>query len=237
MSNCSFLKFRSPDALSDVVAQTLAFILGKSISENGHASLLLSGGSTPRGAYERLGQAALNWDQVHIGLVDDRWVDETDPGSNAAMIRSTLLKGRAINADFHPLTTEHKDLEAGCLLSNYTYADLIQPYSIAVLGMGPDGHTASWFPDALGLSEALDPNSDKIVVPVRPKQSKVTGDYLERATLTLAALSKAKTVLLLITGPVKRRVYQDALNDPSSDLPIRKAIDAFGDRLTVYWAP
>lgn len=233
----TFHTFRSAEEMSQIIAKTLQYMLKTSIRDNGGASLLLSGGSTPRETYEALGNTILPWDLVSIGLVDDRWVDEADPGSNAAMIRTTLLKTQATKAGFFPLKTAHHDLEAGCLLSNYTYADLIQPYSIAVLGMGPDGHTASWFTDALGLNEALDPHSDKIVVPVRPKPTKVTGDYLERATLSLSALSKAKTVLLLITGPLKRRVYQDALKDPSSELPIRKAIDAFGDRLTVYWAP
>lgn len=103
--------------------------------------------------------------------------------------------------------------------------------------MGVDGHTASWFPSAAGVDEALDAQSEKLVVPVRPKPSGGTGDYLERGTFTLSALRDSGPILLMLSGHKKMSVYLDIVADPSSDVPIRKLIDAYGKRLTIYWAP
>lgn len=110
MKTPTFRKFRTRSAMSQTVNKALNFILLKCLLENNRASLMLSGGSTPIETYQLLSEMPVRWQEVDIGLVDDRWVDETDPGSNAAMIRQTLLRNRALKARFHPLKIQFDPL-------------------------------------------------------------------------------------------------------------------------------
>lgn len=232
-----FLTFTNTKFLSLAASQAMEGILRAALLSNNRASILLSGGSTPKETYSALSNANLPWENVEVGLVDDRWVFETNPGSNTAMIRAQLLKNKAASARFYPLKSNEDDFVKGCDLSNTTYAGIKAPYCATVLGMGPDGHTASWFPKSEGLKEALSQKSRRIVVPIIANKTDVTGDYLERATLTLSALRQSLSFHLLITGDEKRAVFETAANDPHSDLPIAHAIRTFGSRMTVYWAP
>lgn len=195
------------------------------------ASLMVSGGSTPGPVYEQLSHFDLPWDKITIGLVDDRWVDEEDAGSNAALIRRTLLQNKAAKARFVPMKTAHDTPAAGQAEVEAAYTHIAQPYSVVILGMGGDGHTASWFPDADGLGNAVDPKNTDCVAAVTAKPSDVTGAYLQRMTLTRHAVGSCHLALLLITGAQKQQVLKDALS--GADYPIGLAIETLGDRLTV----
>jgi 6-phosphogluconolactonase len=199
-------------------------------------TLFLSGGSTPGTIYKRLSNANLDWATIDVAQVDDRWVSLEDPGSNATMIKNTLLKKRAKSAPFSRIKSRHKSAKAGQSSVEASYQKLTIKGSLAVLGMGPDGHVCSWFPDAVGLEASLDPANDSRVQAITAKPSKVTGPYLERMTLTLSALVECESLLLLITGEVKKRVLQTAINDRACGLPVRHLLDAVGDRLTVMSA-
>ena len=223
--------------LTSLATDIIAARLHEDIHKSGEASLMVSGGSTPGALYQNLSNIRLAWDQVQIGLVDERWVDEIDPGSNAALVRKTLLQNYAENAKFLPMKTVHTHARDGQEDVEKTYQSIGRPYSAAVLGMGPDGHTASWFPQASGLDDALSATNKNLVQAITAKPSAVTGSYLERITLTRGALGTSTLALLLITGAEKRNVFKAAANDPQSRLPIRAAIDALGDRLIVLWAP
>ncbi len=222
--------------LVDLAATIIASRLQDDINIAGTASLLVSGGSTPGPVYGKLAETAMPWDKVKVGLVDERWVGEKDTGSNAAFIRRTLLQGLAAKADFISMKTPHKSAIAGQATVEKLYQKIPQPYSAAVLGMGADGHTASWFPQAGGLELALSPSNKKIVQAITANPSDVTGAYLERMSITRSALNKCKLVLLLITGMEKYDVFQMALTK-QPNLPVRAALDALGDRLIVLWAP
>jgi 6-phosphogluconolactonase len=199
-------------------------------------TLFLSGGSTPGTIYTRLSNANLDWANIDIAQVDDRWVGLDDPGSNAKMIKQTLLKKRAKAADFYRIMSRHKTAKAGQSSVEARYRKLTIKGSIAVLGMGPDGHVCSWFPGAVGLEASVDPANDNRVQAIAANPSKVTGPYLERMTLTLSALVQCEALLLLITGEEKMRVLQAAINDRACELPVRHLINAVGDRLTVMSA-
>lgn len=189
-------------------------------TEASKANLLLSGGSTPGPIYEVLSELGLPWKDVAVGLVDERWVGENDNGSNAALIRKTLMQGKAKAAQFIPMKTVHASPQDGQQNIEAQYKNLISGKSLAVLGMGTDGHVCSWFPQSYGLDAAIDPVNKNVVQAITANKSKVTGDYLERMTLTLSALKQCRSVLLLITGAEKREVLETAMNNQSSNLPV-----------------
>lgn len=217
--------------MNERATNIIAARLQADVRTTGAASLMVSGGSTPGPIYEQLSHFDLSWDKITIGLVDDRWVDETDTGSNAALIRRTLLKNKAANALFQPMKTTHDNPDDGQIEVEALYSTIKQPYSVIILGMGTDGHTASWFPGSKGLEPAIDPNTTKIVQAVTAKPSEVTGAYLQRMTMTRHAIGNCHLALLLITGEKKQTVLQSALK--GENLPIRQAIEALGDRLMV----
>lgn len=213
----------SREALVHEATRHIESHLESTIAAQGQASLFFSGGSTPGPVYEALSAAPLPWKKVTIGLVDDRWVDEDDIGSNAALIRKTLLKNKAQAASFVPMKTDHDTPQAGQASVETAYKAILSGNSLAVLGMGTDGHVCSWFPGADGLEIALDPNSAQIVQAITAKPSKVTGAYLDRMTLTYASVSQCRSVLLLITGAEKKAVLETAFEQcrtGQSDLPV-----------------
>lgn len=234
MTSPIFKTFSSKTHLTQLATDIIATRLSEDINQADAASFMVSGGSTPGPIYAQLSRIDLPWHKVKIGLVDERWVDETDAGSNAALIRKTLLQNFAQAGTFLPMKTPDSVPINGQHKVERLYHNIPRPYSAVVLGMGRDGHTASWFPKSSGLERALTSNNSVEAITAKP--SDVTGHYLDRMTLTRSAVGKCKLALLLIAGAEKRRVFESAFA-PHSPLPIRAAIDALGDRLIVLWAP
>ena len=226
----------SKDQLVDQAYQQIVRHMNDEISAHGQASLFLSGGSTPGPVYEALSTVALPWDKVTIGLVDERWVEETDSGSNAALIRRTLLKGPAGEAQFVPMKTSHKTPQAGQETVEAAYRKIVSVNSLAVLGMGTDGHVCSWFPEADGLDAAVDPENKNVVQAITARASKVTGEYLNRMTLTYSAVQSCKSVLLLMTGEEKQNVLERAFERYQSSLPASRLLGLNPARLTIFYA-
>lgn len=210
--------------------------LDKATENNGKTTLFLSGGSTPGPMYKRMSRQKLKWSRIAIAQVDDRWVGLKDPGSNAALLHKTILRNKAQHAKFVRMKSRHHTALAGQDAVNALYSKLPMKNSLAVLGMGGDGHVCSWFPNAQGLAAAIDPANDNLVQAITAKRSKVTGPYLERMTLTLSALRQCGSLLLLITGAEKRKVLEHAIADPSSNLPVAHLMRSCKERLTVLTA-
>ena len=208
----------------------------KGIANKGEATIMLSGGSTPVKAYEALSIAELDWNKVKIGLVDDRWVDEENPGSNAAMIRRALLKDKAASAKLITLKTEDETPQEGVEDLERRLAKISKPFDVCVMGMGSDGHTASWFPGSLGLTAALDIENSNYVCAINANGAPVAGDYQHRISLTLTGVMHAREIVLYITGQEKLDVFRNAYRFSVEDRPV-KALLAAGPRLTVFWAP
>jgi 6-phosphogluconolactonase len=102
-----------------------------------------------------------------------------------------------------------------------------------LLGLGTDGHTASLFPGALGLDAAFD-DAAKTCVALTALRSDVTGDEIERMSLSAKAIADARHVALMITGDVKKQVLEVAL-EPASELPIGRLHKM--RPFDIYWAP
>lgn len=213
-------------------------VLSEAISKHGTASLLVSGGSTPAPLYEALSKTDLNWKKIKIALVDERWVDASHSASNEALARRSLLINNAKISEFIGMKTAAETAVKGQAETEERYARLGQPFSLAILGMGVDGHTASLFPGAKGLDAALNPGNSQIITAINAKQSEVTGANTERMSLTLAALLKCERLIILLTGEDKLAVFNEAQKPgPVAEMPVRGLLQQQQTPVELYWAP
>ncbi len=192
------------------------------INLRGRAVLALSGGSTPIPVYEALSKLDLPWENVTVVLVDER-VTHDEAGSNMSMIKAQLQQRKAAKVSMIGLEDERA-------------VAALAPFDLCLMGMGTDGHTASWFPGSIGLKKALDPAAENFTASIHANGCPGAGSYPNRLTLTLPAVMDAKALLLLMTGKEKRDVFESAVQADSLDKPV-KALMAAGKRLTVIWAP
>ena len=219
----------------ELVAQSIELISDRvrsGLDRRGHAAVALSGGSTPGPVYSGLSQIDLDWENVTVALADDRWVEPGNKASNEKLVRETLLQNSAATASFLPMKTSSSRPDDAVADVALTYQVLANGLDVLVLGMGPDSHTLSWFPDANGLSEAMDPANENYVAAIQARKSEVTGDLLDRMTLTARAITEAELVLLLITGDTKKRCFTEA----DASTPIGFARKLAGDRFRTFWA-
>lgn len=223
-------KFSSRTELARALAARIAGRLADAVRAKGGASLAVSGGSTPKLLFETLSEAAIAWPKVTVTLLDERFVDEASPRSNAGLARSALLRGRAADARFVPLRGVAATPAEAARDAAWRIEALL-PLDVAVLGMGLDGHTASYFPDAAGLDALLDPMASE---PVAVVEAASAGE--PRLTLTMPVLLSADRVALHIEGEDKRAVLEAALAGRGK-LPIRRVIEALPRPVEVYWAP
>ena len=213
-------------------------VISESMSKHGAATVLVSGGTTPAPLYEALSRSDLNWKKIKIALVDERWVDAAHSASNEALIKRSLLTNNAKNVEFIGMKTAAETAVKGQVETEERYAKLPQPFSLAIVGMGADGHTASLFPHAQGLSSALDLNNPSLTAAINANQTEVTGPNTERLTLTLSALMKCERIIILFTGEDKLAVFNAAQKPgPVEDMPIRALIHQEQVPVELYWAP
>lgn len=203
---------------------------------NQRATLFLSGGSTPGPIYHSLGTQNLDWANIVTAQVDERWVGLNNPGSNAALIKRTLLKNQALNAEFIRMKSRHKSAQKAQAVIESRYRELPWDKSLAVLGMGLDGHVGSWFAGAQGTPQALDPGNPNLVQAIMAKPSVITGSYLERMTLTLTALKHCGSILLLIKGTKKKALLSRAMKDRPQELAVTHLLNAVENRMTIMYA-
>jgi len=232
-----FLAHSSRDEAADFAARMAVGVLSAAIEESGKASFMVSGGSTPAPVFDRLAQTDMAWSRVTVGLVDERWVSPVDPGSNEQLMRRHLLTAKAGAAGFVPMKTFAQTAAAAVADRNLAYGPHSDPIDLILLGMGKDGHTASWFPKAGGLKGAMHAKPGEFVAAIDATGCPVAGDVTERLTLTGPTIIDSDAAILLIFGDEKRDVLAAALKSEPDDCPIRFAVDGLGPRLTIIWAP
>jgi 6-phosphogluconolactonase len=226
-------EFADADALAHALARAVAGDLVRAIAARGTALLAVSGGRTPLKFFRTLAQQALAWDKVTVTLVDERWVPPEHERSNARLVQANLLQGVAAAARFVPLfEAAFADPEQALSVVVARIVMLDLPFDALVLGMGEDGHTASFFPGGDNLARATDPATPDFVLPMRAPDA---GE--PRITLTLPPIVDSRNLYLHIEGGHKRRVLWDAEHADAADrtLPVSNVLRNARAPLQVYW--
>ncbi len=232
--NVTTHSFTDCEAQALALAERVAERLRNALTERDRAVLAVSGGSTPKDFFARLSREALDWTRVDVTLVDERWVPETDPRSNAQLVKSRLLQHAAGAARFVPLYTGDATPEAGLATAEARVDALPLPFDAVVLGMGDDGHTASFFPGGDHLAEALDLDGRTRVLPMR-----APGAGEPRITLSLPTLLETRALYLLVAGEKKRDLLADVRLglDAAQNYPVRAVLTQSRVPVAVYWCP
>ena len=207
------------------LANVIAGQLGDFLRREGRATFSVPGGTTPGPVFDTLSGVELDWSHVAVMLNDERWVPEDSPRSNTRLLRERLLRGPAAAAHLVPLYAPTDTPEQ----SMATLAEGITPYlpiSVLLLGMGADMHTASLFPGADRLAEALSPQAPVLMA----LRAEAAGE--PRITLTAPVLRGAMHVHVLITGAEKRSSLERAQRLTPDEAPVRVILD----NATIHWA-
>ena len=221
-------EYGSREELAEALASGVAAILAGGTSTNSRALLAVSGGSTPDLLFERLSREPIDWASVTVLPVDERLVHPEHPRANARLIRERLLVNAAQPARFAQMGERDGRIaierdEASLAVSGSDGIDAL------VLGMGTDGHTASFFADGDSYDAVTDPRCPVPVMPLRtPSQAEA------RMTLTMPAILSARFLALHIEGEAKREVFESAVE--GADLPISRVL-AEADEIALFWTP
>ncbi|EGH69268.1 6-phosphogluconolactonase [Pseudomonas syringae] len=221
--------FDTAQQLADALAEKVAERLKQAISENGLATLVVSGGRSPVAFFQSLATQPLEWSKVVISLADERFVPTEHADSNAGLLQRHLLQGPVAKARFLGLYSVASSVEEAAQAADQALAEL-PPIDVLILGMGDDGHTASLFPNSPNLSEALDLQGERrclpMLAPSVPHQ---------RLTLTRRLLASARSPILSVSGQAKLDTLRTALaGDDLAEMPVRAFLNP---SLEIYWCP
>lgn len=224
-----------PDAatLAAALADEVAARLAAAIRERGSASIAVSGGSTPKRFFETLSTCDIDWGKVTVTLVDERFVPADNPRSNHLLVATHLLKDRAAAAKFIPLYYHCSSIDEAAVIATEKAAGIGKPFDVVILGMGTDGHTASFFPHGNNLGQALNLSGPRGVLTMEAE-----GAGEERLTFSFASLSDARFLALHIEGQGKKDVLDKAkAGSDETEMPIRAVLNRAQSPLEIYWAP
>ncbi len=225
--------FDSSAALAEGLAGSVAAVLSAAIATRGQACIAVSGGSTPKAFFKALSGKPIEWSKVIVTLVDERFVAPDSDRSNEKLVRDNLLIDAAAAAKLEPLYYPAPTAEDAAAAAAKQTAAIGCPFDVAVLGMGGDGHTASFFPGGSRLSEALDPATPRGVMTMEAE-----GAGEPRLTFTFSSLQDARFLVLHIEGNGKKEVLAKAeAPGDEAEMPIRAILRRASSPLQVYWAP
>jgi 6-phosphogluconolactonase len=192
-----------PAELARQVVRWLETEVTRAIAERGSCALSLAGGRTPEPVYRELASgSSIDWKRVDVFFGDERAVPPDHPDSNYLMVHLALLSRVPIPADnVHRMEAERDDREAAAR----EYERSLPPQlDVLVLGMGPDGHTASLFPGSAAMDER-----HRLVVPVVGAKPPA-----ERLTITPPVIEAARKVAVIATGEDKAVMVARAIEGP-----------------------
>lgn len=210
-----------PDADSLIVAAAEHFVATAraAIARRGVFHVALAGGSTPKGLYQKLASSPyveqLDWARVHLFFGDERCVPPTHDDSNFKMARQAMIDHVPIPAEnVHRMPTESGEAAEVAVRYAQTIGTVMgdDPFDLVLLGLGPDGHIASLFPDtpALDVTDTL-----------------TTSLYVEkfdswRVTLTYPVINAARQIIVFIAGEAKAQIVHDIESHAVDKLPVQR---------------
>jgi 6-phosphogluconolactonase len=210
----------TPAELFQAAAEEFAELAKKAVQATGQFTVALSGGSTPKGMFNLLAGekfASIPWDKIYFFWGDERHVPPDHPDSNYRMAYEALLSKVPVPAEnVFRVPTANKDADAAALAYEETLKTFfklrpgeVPRFDLILLGMGPDGHTASLFPDSAALHE------DKRLVVANWVEKFKT----HRITFTYPVLNNAACVTFLVAGEDKAPALHEVLENKNSGLP------------------
>ena len=233
MTEIEWWDFDSAKELADQAAGDIAFVIESAIEAHGGARIAVPGGSTPDMIYKALLQKDIDWEKVTLIPTDDRLVGLDDASSNYAKLNS-FFGGKGAEIVSLVDETALDDYKQAGRLGDARLALIDWPLDLVCLGMGADGHTASIFPGP-DLDNALTGPRERRAVGVRPDPMPGNAPY-DRVTLTAAALSSARTMMVVITGDEKKEVLEKAIEDgPLSSKPIGRLLADIETPVDIFW--
>lgn len=224
--------FASGAELAVALAAQIAARLAEAVRANGQAVLAVSGGTTPVKLFEALSQHDIDWASVTVTLVDERFVPPEDGRSNERLVHTHLLKDNAGKAKFVGLYNPAMVAETAAIAAANRIDALPRPFDVVILGMGTDGHTASFFPGGDRLDQAIDPQGKALVLPMLAE-----GAGEPRLTLALPVIAEARFIVLHVEGAAKREVLARALEGGEEpEMPVRAVFNHAQTPVHVFWA-
>ena len=214
-----FQRYASREALFEGLADTVEGELKAALKHRGSAVLAVPGGTTPAPFFKSLRCRSLDWEKVSVLLTDERFVPEDSDRSNTRLLRESLLQENAAKARLVPFYLPAATPEV--VLAEVTQGiEAVLPLDVCVLGMGADMHTASLFPGADLLEQAMAEGAP----PVLPMRA--AGAPEPRMTLTAPVLRRAASTHVLIAGAEKLEALEKARKDgPEQDAPVRVVLN------------
>lgn len=217
--------------LAEGTAEKIGALLNERLAVHDFASLVLSGGSTPRTVYRILGEryhTSVPWEKVHFFWGDERCVPPEDARSNFRMAHEELLNKLKIpTGNIHRITSEKDPVVAAVeyeqeLRRVVPSGDGLPVCDLVLLGLGDDGHTASLFPGTTAIAE-----KKKLVTHVVVPELNA-----HRITMTFPVINNAMTVLFLVSGASKATTLKGVLEERNESFPATHVHPGHGD---VIW--
>jgi len=231
MSAVNFHAFDDSSELVLNLSRAICKLLEKAIEKNGKASLVVSGGNTPKKLFTQLSLCDIVWDKVVISLCDERWVDSKSDDSNENLVRTYLLKNYAKKANFIGMFQQKTNLEDAKIAYEKTARDRLAPIDVIILGMGNDGHTASLFSNNENFTEAFSLKNRDFTLVVKQKNVK-----FHRLSLTRAVILNAKHIFLHFEGKNKFDIYNLAKDMDNFDkYPVSSILNQKTKNIEVYY--
>jgi 6-phosphogluconolactonase len=207
--------------LFEAAAEEFAARAAQAVQARGKFTVALSGGSTPKTLYSLLAtKPNIPWEKIYFFWGDERHVPPDHPESNYRMVREALLSKVPVPPeDIFRIHAEEQDAAAAALQYEQTLKDFfhltpgqIPRFDLILLGVGPDGHTASLFPETAALSEPR-----RLVV-----ANWVPKFNTDRLTFTFPVLNAAACVMFLASGTDKASIVHEILEDKAANLPSQR---------------
>ncbi len=224
--------FTEQDALTTALSQTIVKELQEAIDKKGKASLLVSGGNTPKALFKKLSVSSLAWEKVSIGLCDERWIPSSNEDSNENLVKRYLLQNKASKAKFTGMYIENTNVEIAEKSCSKKMRQALFPFDALVLGMGNDAHTASLFPENIKLEKAFDLENQDLCIAIEPRRA----PYM-RMSLTRSAILSANTLYLHFEGKEKLALYKEVIaGEDMYKMPIRSILNQDIKDVEVYYS-